>query len=131
MALFRLSPRALSILLIVLAASAPQTTGAANAPAVPALPPGVKLSAQHIGADEKSGAIIAEGEVTIEAGFGRIQADRITFREGHLVEAEGNILIVWGSNRISGTRLAYDMGQKDDPDLEKRIARGVIENAVG
>jgi LPS-assembly protein len=131
MALLRLSPRALSILLIVLAASAPQTTGAADAPGTPALPPGVKLSAQHIGADEKSGAIVAEGEVTIEAGFGRIQADRITFREGRYVEADGNILLVWGTNRISGTRMTYDMGSKDDPDPEKRIARGVIENAIG
>lgn len=131
MALFRLSPRALSILLIVLAASAPQTTGAAEAPAAPGLPPGVKLSAQRIGAEDGNGAIVAEGEVTIEAGFGRIQADRITFREGRLIEAEGNILLVWGTNRISGTRMTYDMGLKDDPDPEKRIARGVIENAVG
>jgi LPS-assembly protein len=95
------------------------------------LPPGVKLSAQHIGAAEKDGAIVAEGAVTIESSFGRIQADRITFREGHLVEAEGNVLIVWGNNRISGTRMAYDMGLKDDPDPEKRIPRGVVENAVG
>jgi len=131
MALFRLFPRALSILLIVLAASALEPTSAADAPGAPALPPGVKLSAQHIGADEKNGAIVAEGEVTIEAGFGRIQADRITFREGHLVEAEGNVLLVWGTNRISGTRMTYDMGLKDDPDPEKRVARGVIENAVG
>ena len=85
MALFRLFPRALLFLLIVLAASAPEPTSAADAAAAPALPPGVKLSAQHIGVDEKNGAIVAEGEVTIEAGFGRIQADRITFREGHLV----------------------------------------------
>ena len=131
MALFRLSPRALSILLIVLAAGTPQATSAADTPAAPALPPGVKLSAQHIGVDEKNGAIVADGEVTIEAGFGRIQADRITFREGRLVEAEGNILLVWGTNRISGTRMTYDMGLKDDPDPEKRLARGVIENAVG
>jgi lipopolysaccharide assembly outer membrane protein LptD (OstA) len=95
------------------------------------LPPGVKLSAQHISADEKSGAIVAEGEVTIEASFGRIQADRMTFRDGHLVEADGNILLVWGNNRISGTRMTYDMGLKDDPDPDKRIPRGVIENAVG
>ena len=131
MALFRLLPRALSILLMVLAASVPQPANAADTVAASGLPPGVKLSAQRISADDKSGAIVAEGEVTIEAGFGRIQADRITFREGHLVEAEGNILLVWGTNRISGTRMTYDMGLKDDPDPEKRIARGVIENAVG
>ncbi len=95
------------------------------------LPPGVKLSALHIGADEKSGAIIAEGEVTIEAAFGRIQADKITVRDGRILEADGNVLLVWGHNRISGTRMTYDVGLKDDPDPDKRIPRGVIENAIG
>jgi lipopolysaccharide assembly outer membrane protein LptD (OstA) len=131
MALFRLFPRALLILLIVLAARTEGPSRAAERTEASALPPGVKLSAEHISADEKNGAIVAEGAVTIEAGFGRIQADRITFREGHLVEAEGNVLLVWGTNRISGTRMSYDMGLKDDPDPEKRIPRGVIENAVG
>ncbi len=131
MALFRLSPRALLILLIVMAAIALRPARAEDKAAAAALPPGVKLSAQHIGADEKNGAIVAEGAVTIEAGFGRIQADRITFREGHLVEAEGNVLLVWGNNRISGTRMTYDLGMDNDPDPEKRVARGVIENAVG
>jgi lipopolysaccharide assembly outer membrane protein LptD (OstA) len=131
MALFRLFPGAVLVLLIVMAAIAPEPACAADKAEAPALPPGVKLSAQHIRADEKSGAIVAEGAVTIEAGFGRIQADRITFREGHLVEAEGNVLLVWGTNRISGSRMTYDMGQKNDPDPKKRVARGVIENAVG
>jgi lipopolysaccharide assembly outer membrane protein LptD (OstA) len=131
MALFRLFPRALLILVIVLAAGAAGPARAAERTEAAALPPGVKLSAEHISADEKNGAIVAAGAVTIEAGFGRIQADRITFREGHLVEAEGNVLLVWGTNRISGTRMSYDMGLKDDPDPEKRIPRGVIENAVG
>jgi len=129
MALFRLFPRALVFLLIV-------TTAIAARPAcahgeASGLPSGVKLSAVHIGADEKNGSIVAEGAVTIEAEFGRIQADKITVRESRIVEAEGNVLLVWGNNRISGTRMTYDMGLKDDPDPEKRIARGVIENAVG
>lgn len=131
MALFRLSPRALVVLLIVTTAIAPTPAHAAEKAEVQGLPPDVKLSAQHIGADEKGEAIVAEGAVTIESGFGRIQADRMTFREGHLVVAEGNVLMVWENNRISGTRMTYDMGQKDDPDPEKRIARGVIENAIG
>ena len=131
MSFFRHFPRALPVLLIVTAAIAPGRARAADKAEVPGLPPGLKLSAQHIGAAEKDGTIVAEGAVTIETGLGRIQADRITFRQGHLVEAEGNVLIVWGNNRISGTRMAYDMGQKDDPDPEKRIAHGVIENAVG
>src|SRR5260221_7219669 len=132
MALFRFLPRALLlVLLIVMAAMAPEAAIAVAKSEASGLPPGVKLSAQHIGADEKTGAIVASGAVTIEAAFGRIQADRITFREGHLIEAEGNVLLVWGNNRISGTRMAYDMGTKDDPNPQKRIGRGVIENAVG
>jgi hypothetical protein len=131
MALLRLFPRALLILPIVLAAITERPARADEKAQAAALPPGVKLSAKHISGDEKNNAIIADGEVTIEAGFGRIQADRITFREGHLVEAEGNVLLVWQNNRISGTRMTYDMGIKDDPDPEKRVPRGVIENAVG
>ncbi len=142
MALFRPFCRTVFVFsLLATASMAPRLgRGAADAatPAPPReqakaqdLPPGVKISAQHIGADETSGAIVAEGAVTIESGFGRIQADRITFREGHIIEAEGDILLVWGNNRISGTRMTYDMGQADDPDPDKRVARGVIENAVG
>ncbi len=131
MALFRISPRALCFLFIMMAAIASPAADAASRAEAPGLPPGVKLSAQHIGADETNHAIVAEGDVTIESGQGRIQADRITFREGHIVEADGNVLLVWGTNRISGTHMVYDMGVKDDPDPEKRIARGVIENAVG
>jgi lipopolysaccharide assembly outer membrane protein LptD (OstA) len=130
MALLRFSPRALHIILVMTAASAFHGTRAAPIVAK-GLPAGVKLSAQHIASEEKDGAIVAEGAVTIEAGFGRIQADRMTFRDGHIVEAEGNVLIVWENNRISGTRMTYDMGLKDDPDPEKRVARGVIENAIG
>jgi LPS-assembly protein len=95
------------------------------------LPPGVSLSAQTIRTDEKSGAIVAEGAVTIESSMGRFQADRVTVRDRRIVEAEGNVLVVWGGNRISGTRMVYDLGVKDDPDPQKRIARGTIENAVG
>src|SRR5262245_55778680 len=131
MALFRSFSRALLFLLIALAVEGSGPARAAERAEAASLPPGVKLSAEHISSDEKGGAIIASGAVTIESGMGRIQADRITFREGHLVEAEGNVLLVWGNNRISGTRMMYDMGIKDDPDPEKRIPRGVIENAVG
>ncbi|HZN53880.1 MAG TPA: LPS assembly protein LptD [Candidatus Polarisedimenticolaceae bacterium] len=141
MALFRPSPRALFVFLISAAASVagafalsaepPKTPPAGEKPKVSGLPPGVSLSAENISRDEQSDAIVAEGAVTIESEMGRIQADRITFREGHLVEAEGNVLVVWQNNRISGTRMAYDMGIKDDPDPQKRIPRGVIENAIG
>src|SRR5262245_3739185 len=112
-------------------APADTTKGTADKTQAVGLPSGVSLSAVSIRQDAKDGSIIAEGEVTIESGGGRIQADRITFRERHIVEAEGNVLVVWDGNRISGTRMIYDMGLKDDPDPQKRIAHGVIENAIG
>ena len=95
------------------------------------LPPGVELNAEHISQPTKNGDVTAEGAVSIKTSEGRIQADKILFRDGHIVEAQGNVLIVWGNNRISGTSMIYDMGIKDDPDPEKRIARGVIQQAIG
>ncbi|HEX4822825.1 MAG TPA: LPS assembly protein LptD [Candidatus Polarisedimenticolaceae bacterium] len=112
-------------------APADSMKGTADKTQAVGLPSGVSLSALTIRQDAKDGTIVAEGEVTIESGGGRIQADRVTFRERHIVEAEGNVLIVWDGNRISGTRMVYDMGIKDDPDPQKRITRGVIENAIG
>jgi len=118
---------AATILLLSAASLAPaQETAPASG-----LPPGVSLSAKSIRTDEGDGSIVAEGAVTIESSQGRFQADRVTVRDRRIVEAEGNVLVVWGGNRISGTRMVYDMGVKDDPDPQKRIARGTIENAVG
>jgi hypothetical protein len=45
----------------------------------------------------------------------------MVLRERRYIEAEGNVLIVWGQNRVFGSRMTYDL---DDE-------RGVIENAVG
>ena len=126
--------RALAFLVTVLALAAAPARAQEPAGAreeASGLPPGVSLSAFQIRHDEQDGSIVAEGAVTIEHSQGRIQADRIRFREGHIVEAEGNVLVVWENNRISGTRMVYDMGIENDPDPEKRIARGVIENAMG
>jgi LPS-assembly protein len=95
------------------------------------LPPGVELYAESISQDQKDGSVVAEGAVTLKSNDGRIQADRIVFREGHIVDAQGNVLIVWGNNRISGTSMIYDMGIKDSPDPKKRIAHGVIQQAIG
>jgi lipopolysaccharide assembly outer membrane protein LptD (OstA) len=95
------------------------------------LPPGVTLSAQSIRTEERDGSIVAEGAVTIESAMGRFQADRVTVRDRRFIEAAGNVLVVWGENRISGTSMVYDMGRKDDPNPALRIARGTIENAVG
>jgi lipopolysaccharide assembly outer membrane protein LptD (OstA) len=141
MALRRTTRRTLfAIVLAVIAGSGGPRAGDDADPTAPkpdtpraqasGLPAGVSLSAESIRQGD-DGSIVADGSVTIESEMGRFQADRITFREGHIVEAEGNVLVVFGENRISGTRMVYDMGIKDDPDPDKRIPRGLIENAIG
>lgn len=69
----------------------------------------------------RDGGTLLEGAVVLRWGESRMQADRITFREKRFVEADGNVLVVWTTNRIAGTRMSYDL-QED---------RGVIEDAVG
>jgi LPS-assembly protein len=45
----------------------------------------------------------------------------MTLSDQRYIEAEGNVLVVWGGNRIFGTRMTYDLDEE----------RGVIENAIG
>jgi LPS-assembly protein len=67
------------------------------------------------------GDLLLEGAVTISSDRARMQADRLSIREERYIEAEGNVLVVWLGNRISGTRMTYDLEED----------RGVIENAIG
>jgi hypothetical protein len=62
-----------------------------------------------------------EGKVTIAVRDERIQADRMSLVEGRYVEAEGNVVVVWQGNRISGDRMTYDL----------ETGRGAIERAMG
>jgi lipopolysaccharide assembly outer membrane protein LptD (OstA) len=64
---------------------------------------------------------VMEGAVTLRSGHSRIQADRVHLRGKRYVEAEGNVLIVWETNRISGRRMTYDL----------EAERGMIEDAIG
>src|SRR5262245_30804185 len=119
------------IVVIVLVAGGTLAAAVSAKEQASGLPPGVELTAEKVSRDKTDGSVVAEGAVTISSSEGRIQADRVVFREGHIVEADGNVLIVWGTNRISGTSLVYDMGLKDDPDPAKRVARGLVQNAIG
>jgi LPS-assembly protein len=75
------------------------------------------------GSVDESGNQLLEGAVTIRADEGelRMQAHRIVWKDDRFVEAEGNVLVVWGGNRIAGTAMRYDI--KED--------HGYVENAVG
>lgn len=83
------------------------------------LPGGIEVEAADI--SRTDGDLVLQGSVTLRWRESRFQADRIVVREDRFVEAEGHVLVVWGGNRISGTRMTYDLEQD----------RGVIENAIG
>ena len=72
------------------------------------LPPGTEAKFLHL---ERSGddEVVLTGDVTIHWQGSRFQADRMTFREQRYVVAEGNVLVVWGDNRLFGTRMEYDL----------------------
>ena len=61
------------------------------------------------------------GPVTIIQGASRMQADRMMLSDKRFIEAEGNVLIAWGQNRLFGTRMTYDLEEN----------QGEIENAIG
>ncbi len=83
------------------------------------LPDGIRIDSGTI--KQTTDGVILSGAVTIVWRDSRIQADRMTLTERRYIEAEGNILIVWGGNRVFGTRMTYDLIEE----------RGVIENAIG
>lgn len=72
------------------------------------------------GIQSEDGALLT-GPVTIRNGNTRIQADRVTYRNNRDVIAEGNVLLVWQTNRIFGSRLVYDL----------TTGRGIMEDASG
>ncbi len=76
--------------------------------------------AQSIRSD---GTIVLEGPVTFRSeklGM-QFQADRIEFRDKDYFRAVGNVLVIWGPNRISGSRMEYRLKEN----------RGVIQDAYG
>jgi hypothetical protein len=105
------------------AAAAESAAGATACPqnfAQVVLEAGVRLCAASIRLVEK-GSYEAFGDVTIHSEGGRFQADRITLRDERYLQAEGDVLVVWNRNRISGDFMSYD--------LETEL--GDIENAQG
>lgn len=69
----------------------------------------------------EDGDYLFTGPVVITWRSSRIQADSISLRDKRYVEAEGNVLIVWGGNRVFGSRLSYDLDEE----------RGIVEDAIG
>ncbi len=84
-------------------------------------PPGVQIEFLHSSTSEETGDVLVEGAVTVTWKSGRFQCDRAVFHQKRYVEADGNVLLEWGGNRISGTHMEYDL----------ETERGVILDAVG
>lgn len=92
-----------------------RTEGTGDAPgpsSIRGLPPGVEVVLDPGGGSVRvaeDGSIVVDGPVTVTHQDARFQADAMTFRDGRTLEAEGNVLVVWGSNRIAGTSMVYDL----------------------
>jgi hypothetical protein len=85
------------------------------------LPEGISIDLDGFQRRNDEDQIILEGAVTIRWNEYLFQADRVVFLNKNSMEATGNVLIVWGPNRISGTRLQYWKDQD----------RGIIYDAFG
>lgn len=118
----------LVLILLLLFSFTPPCAGQDPAPAAgetPAQPQGLPPELEVEWAGElrltEAGDYEFTGPVTLSWRDSRIQADRLTLKQQRHIEADGNVLVVWGGNRIFGSRMTYDL----------REERGVIENAVG
>lgn len=85
------------------------------------LPPGLEIDFTGTLSQTEDGGVEFTGPVTMTWEDTRIQADTMRLRDKRYVEAEGNILIEWGQNRIFGSRLSYDLDEQ----------RGIIEDTYG
>ena len=86
----------------------------------PALPPGIEIEFQGTATQSEDGVMFT-GPVTLKSNETLIQADQLLLRDRRYIEAQGNVLIVWGRNRVFGSRLSYDLEEE----------RGTIEEAIG
>ena len=85
------------------------------------LPPGITLTFSGAIRYQPDGAAEIDGPFTITHQGVRFQADRAVLRERRYLEAEGNVLVTWGPNRLSGSRVTYDLEARE----------GTVENAEG
>jgi len=85
------------------------------------IPQGLKIEWQGTLKQTEDGGALFSGPVTMTWRDSTIQADRMVLRDRRYIEAEGNVLIVWGQNRVFGSRMTYDLDEE----------RGVIEDAIG
>jgi LPS-assembly protein len=84
------------------------------------LPGGIEVEADGF-QETEDGKLVLWGAVTLIWRDSRFQADRIVMTDRRFIEAEGNVLVVWGGNRLSGARMSYDL----------ELDTGLIEDVKG
>jgi hypothetical protein len=113
-----------SLITVCLMLAAPHLVAQTDAPPVEdrlQLDPAEGVQIDAVETIQTEDGLLLTGRVTIRNGETRIQADRVTYRENRDVIAEGNVLLVWQSSRIFGSRLVYDLV----------TGHGVMEDASG
>jgi LPS-assembly protein len=83
-------------------------------------PPGVEVfgaldGSVRMGPD---GEVVIEGPVSVTHKGARFQADRMTFRDERWLDAVGNVLVVWQTNRITGASMLYDLSPGEGTILD-------------
>ena len=101
-------------------AAEPDDSSSAGERAGSSLPGGIEVWADEF-RETETGEVVLDGSVTLAWRGSKFQADRVVVREQRYIEAEGNVLVVWGVNRISGSRMTYDL----------ELDQGAIEDAIG
>ncbi|MDH3627970.1 MAG: LPS assembly protein LptD [Acidobacteriota bacterium] len=121
---------ALAVLLItawalpILAQDPPPTDGVAGDPSRvedSRLPAGLDIRFKGQLKETADGTFEFDGPVTIRHGTAQIQADRMSLSPDEIVQASGNVLVIWGGNRIFGDRATYSL--KDQ--------HGIFEDVIG
>ena len=105
--------------LLTLAAAASTLSGLPAPAASPgpiggiSLPSECTVSFTSAGPDESGRKVRLSGYVDIRCGEFRIQADTVVYdREARTGLAEGGVVLDWGANRISGSRLEFDLERR-------------------
>lgn len=100
-----------------------RTSEQSSSGAFEGLPPGVRVD--WVGGAVETlddGGYRITGSVTITTEDGvRFQADSVVLREGRYLEADGDVLMVWDTNRIAGSSMTYDLD----------TGEGLLTDAVG
>ena len=99
---------------------APDPLAAQSGATLGQFPPGVEVVGALDGSVRmgESGEVVIEGPVSVTHKGARFQADRMTFRDERWLDAVGNVLVEWKTNRITGSSMLYDLSSGEGTILD-------------